>query len=77
MHGMGVSTPRAAAVAAATVGFAGEMHMPNGMIFTIGTWSMMLAANCPLIVVRLIGSTESTEGAIPIVHMSCADMMVA
>jgi hypothetical protein len=77
MHGMGVSTPRAAAVAAATVGFAGEMHMPNGMIFTIGMWSMMLAANCPLIVVRLIGSTESTEGAIPIVHMSCADMMVA
>jgi hypothetical protein len=37
MHGIGVNTPIAAAVAAATVGFAGDMHMPNGMIFAIGT----------------------------------------
>jgi hypothetical protein len=37
MHGIGVSTPRAAAVAAATVGLAGELHMPKGMIFSIGT----------------------------------------
>ncbi len=37
MHGMGVNTPIAAAVAAATIGFAGDMHMPNGMIFTMGT----------------------------------------
>ena len=29
IHGMGVSTPKAAAVAAATVGFAGDMHMPR------------------------------------------------
>lgn len=36
IHGMGVRTPIAAAVAAATIGFAGDMHMPNGMIFTIG-----------------------------------------
>lgn len=26
-----------AAVAAATVGFDGDMHMPNGAIFTMGT----------------------------------------
>ena len=77
MHGIGVSTPSAADVAAATVGFAMLVQAPNGIMFTIGMWSMMLAANCPLIVVRLTGSTESTEGAIPIVHMSCADMMVA
>jgi hypothetical protein len=32
---MGVSTPRAAAVAAATVGFASDLHIPNGMILTI------------------------------------------
>jgi hypothetical protein len=44
MHGMGVSTPRAAAVAEATSGFAIEEHMPKGIIFTIGTWSMMLAS---------------------------------
>lgn len=37
IHGMGVKTPNAAAVAAMTVGFAGLMHMAKGMIFTIGT----------------------------------------
>jgi hypothetical protein len=37
IHGMGVSTPKAAAVAAATVGLAGHMHMAKGMIFTMGT----------------------------------------
>ena len=36
MHGCGVSTPNAAAVAAATMGLAGLIHMPNGAIFTIG-----------------------------------------
>jgi hypothetical protein len=37
MHGIGVNTPIAAAVAEATAGFAGDMHMPNGVMFTIGT----------------------------------------
>ena len=36
MHGIGVSTPSAAAVAAATVGLAGELHTPNGMMLTSG-----------------------------------------
>lgn len=36
IQGMGVNTPRAAAVAAATVGLAGELHMPNGMMLTKG-----------------------------------------
>jgi hypothetical protein len=36
MHGIGVSTPIAADVAAATVGLAKDMHMPNGGIFVIG-----------------------------------------
>lgn len=36
MQGMGVNTPSAAAVAAATVGLAMLMHMPKGMIFTSG-----------------------------------------
>lgn len=36
MHGIGVRTPRAAAVAAATIGFAGDMHMPKGMMLTSG-----------------------------------------
>jgi hypothetical protein len=36
IHGMGVNTPMAAAVAAATVGFDGLMHIPKGMMFTMG-----------------------------------------
>jgi len=36
MQGMGVRTPSAADVAAATVGLDGDMHIPNGMIFVIG-----------------------------------------
>lgn len=36
IHGMGVNTPRAAAVAAATVGLDVLLHMPKGTIFTIG-----------------------------------------
>lgn len=35
-QGIGVSTPAAAAVAAATCGFAGDLHTPNGLMFTIG-----------------------------------------
>ena len=35
-QGIGVRTPSAAAVAAATIGLAGLEHMPNGATFTIG-----------------------------------------
>lgn len=35
-QGIGVSTPAAAVVAAATVGLVGAEHIPNGMMFTIG-----------------------------------------
>lgn len=43
MQGMGVKTPKAAAVADATDGFAIELHIAKGMIFSIGILSMMLA----------------------------------
>jgi hypothetical protein len=36
MQGMGVSTPSAAAVAEATTGFEGLVHIPKGMMLTIG-----------------------------------------
>jgi hypothetical protein len=36
MHGMGVSTPIAAEVAAATMGLARDMHIANGGMFAIG-----------------------------------------
>ena len=67
MHGIGVNTPKAAAVAAATVGFEGDMHMPNGGMFTVGLLSMMLAAGAPIMVL-LAGSTLSALGAAPKVH---------
>ena len=46
-QGMGVRTPSAAAVAAATVGLAMELHMPKGMILAMGFISRMLAAGIP------------------------------
>jgi hypothetical protein len=67
-HGIGVSTPMAAAVAAATAGFAGDMHMPNGMMFTRGTWSMMLASGWLPVSTRLTGNTTRLLGAIPMLH---------
>ena|SRR5437868_9906871 len=76
MHGIGVSTPRAAAVAAATVGLAMDIHMPNGGIFTIGAQSMMVAAGVPAIVL-LIGSTLSVEGAMPNVHIIMAPVVTS
>src|SRR5436305_1701873 len=60
------------AVAAATTGFAGDMHIPNGMMFTRGTWSMMFASGTSLVITRLIGSTTSELGAMPMVHVIIA-----
>jgi hypothetical protein len=74
MQGIGVSTPSAAAVAAATSGLAGDMHMPNGMIFIIGMWSMMLASGTMLVITLFVGNTTSELGAIPMVHIIIAPM---
>jgi hypothetical protein len=70
-HGIGVSTPNAAAVAAATVGLPGQLHIPNGMIFTSGLLSIIFAIGI-VVTVLLSGSTLNTEGAIPNAHMSIA-----
>ena len=69
MQGIGVRTPMAAAVAAATIGFAGEIHTPNGMMFTIGILSMMLASGISLVKTMFVGRTTSELGAIPMVHI--------
>jgi hypothetical protein len=61
-------------VAAATIGFAGDMHAPNGMMFTIGILSMMLASGISLVNTMFVGSTTSELGAIPIVHIMVAPM---
>ena len=71
MHGMGVSTPRAAAVAEATVGLAIDMHMPKGGILVMGIKSMMLAAGAVALTL-FTGNTLSAEGAIPKVHIMTA-----
>src|SRR5580704_13648074 len=68
MQGIGVSTPRAAAVAAATVGLAIDVHIPKGMILTIGIWSMMFASGTILVITLLVGNTTSELGATPKLH---------
>src|SRR5215510_2844026 len=67
-HGIGVSTPTAAAVAAATAGLDGSWQVPNGGMLAIGAMSAMLAAGAPHIG-RPTGSTFSAEGAAPPVHI--------
>src|SRR5258708_7917935 len=69
MHGMGVNTPRAAAVAEATVGFAREEHIPNVGMFAIGLLSMILAAGAPAMVL-LSGGTINEAGATPKLHFN-------
>jgi hypothetical protein len=65
MQGMGVSTPKAAVVAAATVGFASDVHIAKGRIFTMGLLSMILAAGILLVITLLAGNTTKDEGAAP------------
>lgn len=65
IHGCGVSTPRAAAVAAATCGLARLVHIPKGIMFTIGLLSMMVAQGLLQPNALLSGSTPSCDGAAP------------
>jgi hypothetical protein len=73
MHGIGVSTPRAEAVAAATSGLAGHMHIPKVEMFSIGTKSMMVAAPTPP-AVTMFGVGVRLAGTIPISHINIAPM---
>jgi hypothetical protein len=66
-QGIGVSTPKAAAVAAATVGLAGELHMPNGVMFMIGLLSIIVAIGME-VRTRFTGSTFKVPGAAPKLH---------
>jgi hypothetical protein len=66
-QGMGVSTPMAAEVAAATVGFASDWHIPKGKMFTIGLLSIMVAMGME-VTTRLSGSTIRVPGASPKLH---------
>jgi hypothetical protein len=76
MHGIGVRTPKAAAVAAATWGFAIDIHTPKGAMFIMGTLSMMLAAKTPPAWVMLTGRTVNVLGAAPKVHIIMAPLTI-
>jgi hypothetical protein len=71
-HGIGVSTPIAAEVAEATVGFDNDWHIPKGRIFVIGTKSIILAISILPHLGRRGTVTISDDGAIPKVHWSIA-----
>jgi hypothetical protein len=68
---MGVKTPKAAAVAAATVGFAILEHIANGIILSKGTISKILAAGISTCT-KLVGNTTMVDGAVPKVHSKTA-----
>lgn len=76
-QGIGVNTPRAAAVAAATVGLETLVHMPNGGTFTIGALCMMLAEGGPGVSMVVLGITTRLDGATPNVHIMVAPMHTA
>jgi hypothetical protein len=71
-HGMGVRTPSAALVAAATVGLAKLEHMPNGGMLTPVIVSCTVAAGRPSIITRLVGKAIKEDGAMPKLHCSIA-----
>jgi hypothetical protein len=72
MHGCGVSTPCAAAVAAVTCGFASERHKPKGAMFTIATKSITVAMGLSSPVAGAVGSTVSNDCEFPWLHVSDA-----
>ncbi len=73
IQGIGVSTPSAAVVAAATVGLASDEQTPKGRMLAIGTWSIMVAAKGPpAIVGGPLGITNKELGATPNVHCKVA-----
>ncbi|MCL7412004.1 MAG: hypothetical protein M8353_00085 [ANME-2 cluster archaeon] len=73
IQGIGVKTPRAAAVADATVGFAIEVHITKGIMFNIGTLSIIVAIGV-LVVTILTGRTVIELGAVPKLHFSIAPL---
>jgi hypothetical protein len=72
MQGCGVGTPPAAAVAARTIGLAGDMHSPKVLMFDVGTKSATVAKGAPLTLPGAAGATTSAHVAAPILHVSVA-----
>ncbi|GGE40905.1 hypothetical protein GCM10010832_21220 [Psychroflexus planctonicus] len=69
IHGCGVNTPKAAAVADATIGLAIDIQFPNDGILTIGIMSKTVAIGFVFPVnVLFCGNTFIVFGAVPIEH---------
>lgn len=69
MQGIGVNTPSAAAVAAATIGLASDWHIPNGGMFSMGMLSKIVAAGLFSIMTIAWGITFRVLGATPNEHI--------
>lgn len=72
MHGMGDRTPKAAAVAAATIGFAIEEQTPNGITFKNGLLSIKLRPGKNINIPRPTGIASKGVGAAPKEHIASA-----
>ena len=72
MHGWGVSTPIAAAVAAATCGFAMLVHIPQGDMFTIGAESVITHTGFPSARTVWLLVELTLPGVVPNEHMHIA-----
>lgn len=71
VHGIGVNTPSAAAVAEATAGLERLMHTPKGGMFANGLLSMIVAAGLfSIIKGGPVGITIRLLGAAPNEHIS-------
>jgi hypothetical protein len=70
-HGIGVSTPRAAAVAEATAGLAMDIHMPKVGMFVIGMKSFMFGGGA-VALVMFTGRSLRADGATPKEHIITA-----
>jgi hypothetical protein len=69
VHGIGVSTPKAAAVAAAVAGFAKLVHTPKGETFKKGTESIIVPIGGPPQKAQEVGRKFKGVGTIPIEHL--------
>lgn len=79
VHGMGVNTPSAAAVAVATAGFAILVHKTNGVISAKGVADIILLPGARNPMEKLNGSVSRALGATPKLHifMVCATESIA
>lgn len=71
MQGIGTSTPKAAAVAAATIGLLRLVQTPNVGMSAMGV-KFMIVPTCVIAVTMAIGVAFNAVGAAPKVHVSTA-----